>query len=357
MSRPVAATLDLSALRNNLQVARQAAPNSRVWSVVKANAYGHGLDRIWSALGTTDGFAMLNLEEAILLRERGWKGPILMLEGFFHADELPVFDRYRLTTSLHSNWQVKALANARLKAPLDVYLKMNSGMNRLGFTADRVHSIWQQLRGLANVGQLTLMAHFADAEQPEGIAGPLARIEQAAEGLDCARSLSNSAATLWHPEAHYDWVRPGIILYGASPSGRWQDIANSGLRPVMSLRSEIIGIQNLKAGETVGYGSRYRAAGEQRIGIVACGYADGYPRLAPNGTPVHVDGVRTCTVGTVSMDMLAVDLTPCPHAGIGSPVELWGNEVKIDDVASASGTVGYELMCALAQRVPVVVQS
>ncbi|MCT4700302.1 catabolic alanine racemase DadX [Enterobacteriaceae bacterium H20N1] len=357
MSRPIVATLDLGAMRNNLQVVRQAAPHSRVWSVVKANAYGHGLDRVWSTLSTTDGFALLNLEEAILLRERGWKGPILMLEGFFHTDELPLFDKYRLTTSLHSNWQVKALANARLNAPLDVYLKMNSGMNRLGFTADRVHSIWRQLRAIANVGQLTLMAHFADAEQPGGIVEPLARIEQAAEGLDCMRSLSNSAATMWHPEAHYDWVRPGIILYGASPSGQWRDIANSGLKPVMSLRSEIIGIQNLKAGDTVGYGSRYRATGEQRIGIVAGGYADGYPRHAPDGTPVHVDGVLTRTVGTVSMDMLTVDLTPCPHAGIGSPVELWGNEVKIDDVASASGTVGYELMCALAPRVPVVLQA
>jgi len=357
MSRPVVATLDLSAMRNNLQVVRQAAPGSHVWSVVKANAYGHGLDRVWSALNTTDGFALLNLEEAILLRERGWKGPILMLEGFFHTDELPLFDKYRLTTSLHSNWQVKALANARLNAPLDVYLKMNSGMNRLGFAAERVQSIWQQLRAIANVGQLTLMAHFADAEQPEGIIEPLARVEQAAEGLDCARSLANSAATLWHPEAHYDWVRPGIVLYGASPSGQWRDIANSGLKPVMSLRSEVIGIQNLKAGDTVGYGSRYRAMGEQRIGIVAGGYADGYPRHAPDGTPVQVEGVLTRTVGTVSMDMLAVDLTPCPQAGIGSPVELWGNEVKIDDVASAAGTVGYELMCALAPRVPVVVQS
>ncbi|AIR07235.1 alanine racemase [Cedecea neteri] len=355
MSRPVVATLDLSALRNNLDVVRRAAPQSRVWSVVKANAYGHGLDRVWSALGATDGFAMLNLEEAILLRERGWKGPILMLEGFFHADELALFDKYRLTTSLHSNWQVKALANAKLSAPLDVYLKINSGMNRLGFTPDRVHSIWQKLRSISNVGQLTLMAHFADAEQPEGIIEPMKRIEQAAEGIDAPRSLSNSAATLWHPEAHFDWVRPGIILYGASPSGQWQDVATSGIQPVMTLSSEIIGIQTLKAGDTVGYGSRYTASGEQRIGIVAGGYADGYPRIAPDGTPVMVDGVMTRVVGKVSMDMITVDLTPCPQAGIGSPVEMWGKNVKIDDVASAAGTVGYELMCALAPRVPVMV--
>lgn len=354
MSRPILAQLDLQALKANLQVVRRAAPGSRVWSVVKANAYGHGIDRIWSALSSTDGFALLNLEEAILLRDRGWKGPILLLEGFFHADELPLLDKYRLTTSVHSNWQIKALQNAKLHAPLDIYLKVNSGMNRLGFQPDRVHTVWQQLRAAQNVGEITLMAHFADAEKPEGIDEAMVRVEQAAEGLDGPRSLSNSAATLWHPEAHFDWVRPGIILYGASPSGLWQDVANSGLRPVMTLRSEIIAIQTLKAGSTVGYGSRYRASGEQRIGIVAGGYADGYPRIAPTGTPVWIDGVRTGTVGTVSMDMMAVDLTPCPQAGIGSPVELWGNEVKIDDVAAAAGTVGYELMCALAPRVPVV---
>ncbi|WP_395304019.1 catabolic alanine racemase DadX [Enterobacter sp. ECC-019] len=354
MSRPVLAQLNLQALKDNLQIVRRAAPGSRVWSVVKANAYGHGIDRIWSALSATDGFALLNLEEAILLRERGWKGPILLLEGFFHADDLPLLDKYRLTTSVHSNWQIKAIQDAKLHAPLDIYLKVNSGMNRLGFQPERVHTVWQQLRAMKNVGEMTLMAHFADAEKPDGIADAMVRIEQAAEGLDCPRSLSNSAATLWHPEAHYNWVRPGIVLYGASPSGQWQDIANSGLKPVMTLRSEIIGVQTLKAGDAVGYGSRYRAQGEQRIGIVAGGYADGYPRIAPTGTPVWVDGVRTGTVGTISMDMLAVDLTPCPQAGIGSPVELWGNEIKIDDVAAAAGTVGYELMCALAPRVPVV---
>ncbi|XTZ40139.1 catabolic alanine racemase DadX [Salmonella enterica] len=354
MSRPILATLDLDAFGHNLRVVRRAAPAAKVWSVVKANAYGHGLDRIWRALAGTDGFAMLNLEEAILLRERGWKGPILMLEGFFNADELPLFDKYRLTTSVHSNWQIKALQNARLHAPIDIYLKVNSGMNRLGFLPDRIHTVWQQLRGISNAGEITLMSHFAQAEHPEGIAAPMARIEQAAEGLDIPRSLANSAATLWHPCAHFDWVRPGIVLYGASPSGNWQDVADSGIRPVMTLSSEIIAIQTMKTGEAVGYGYRYRAEAEQRIGIVACGYADGYPRIVPSGTPVLVDGVRTGVVGAVSMDMLAVDLTPCPQAGIGAPVELWGKSIKIDDVASAAGTVGYELMCALAPRVPVV---
>ncbi len=356
MSRPIVATIHSAALRQNLAIVRQAAPHSRVWSVVKANGYGHGIDRIWQHLADTDGFALLNLEEAILLRERGWKKPILLLEGFFHRDELELLDRYRLTTSVHSNWQIKAIAEAQLSAPLDIYVKVNTGMNRLGFLPEQMHNVWRKLRALDNVGEMTLMTHFAEAEREEGIVEPMKQVERAAEGLNCPRSLSNSAATLWHPEAHFDWVRPGIVLYGASPSGQWQDIAGTGLKPAMTLTSDIIGIQPLKAGSGVGYGYRYHAQAEQRIGVVACGYADGYPRHAPTGTPVMVDGVRTHTLGAVSMDMLMVDLTPCPQAGIGSKVELWGDQIKIDEVASSAGTVGYELMCALAPRVPVDVQ-
>ncbi|BDH45517.1 alanine racemase [Salmonella enterica subsp. enterica serovar Choleraesuis] len=353
MTRPISATIHLDALRNNLAIVRRQAPAARVWSVVKANAYGHGVARVWSALSASDGFAMLNLEEAITLREAGWKGPLLMLEGFFHPDELEIFDRYRLTTSVHSMWQVKALANARLKAPLDVYLKLNSGMNRLGFMPHQANALWRQLKELPTVSGVTLMSHFACAELPDGVDDALARLNPACVEIDAPRSFANSAATLWHPQTHHDWVRPGIVLYGASPSGAWQDIAETGLRPAMTLKSEIIGVQNLHSGDGVGYGLRFRAADEQRIGIVACGYADGYPRVAPSGTPVVVDGVRTRTVGTISMDMLAVDLSQLPHAGIGSQVELWGEQVKIDEVAQASGTVGYELMCAVAPRVPI----
>lgn len=355
MSRPIVATIHSAALRQNLAIVRRAAPNSRVWSVVKANGYGHGIDRIWQHLSDTDGFALLNLEEAIQLRERGWKKPILLLEGFFHSDELELLDRYRLTTSVHSNWQIKALAQAQLSAPLDIYVKLNSGMNRLGFMPEQLHNVWQKLRALENVGEMTLMTHFAEAEKEDGIIEPMKQVERAAEGLNAPRSLANSAATLWHPEAHFDWVRPGIVLYGASPSGQWQDIAGTGLQPAMSLTSEVIAVQQLKPGAGVGYGYRYHAQTEQRIGIVACGYADGYPRHAPGGTPVVIDGVRTQTIGAVSMDMLVVDLTPCPQAGIGSKAELWGDRVKIDEVASSAGTVGYELMCAVAPRVPVEV--
>lgn len=355
MSRPIVATIHSAALRQNLEIVRRAAPGSRVWSVVKANGYGHGISRIWQHLSDTDGFALLNLAEAIQLRELGWKKPILLLEGFFHSDELELLDRYRLTTSIHSNWQIQALAKAQLSAPLDIYVKVNSGMNRLGFMPEQMHKVWQKLRALDNVGEMTLMTHFAEAEKEEGIIEPMKQVERAAEGLNCPRSLANSAATLWHPEAHFDWVRPGIVLYGASPSGQWQDIAGTGLKPAMTLTSEIIAIQQLRPGAGVGYGYRYHAAAEQRIGVVACGYADGYPRHAPSGTPVVIDGVRTTTVGAISMDMITVDLTPCPQAGIGSKVELWGDRVKIDEVASSAGTVGYELMCAVAPRVPVEV--
>lgn len=197
------------------------------------------------------------------------------------------------------------------------------------------------------------MTHFSDADGERGIGEQMAAFERGAEGIAGGRSLSNSAATLWHREAHFDWVRPGIILYGASPSGLTSAIEGVGLQPAMTLASELIAVQTLAAGQSVGYGSTFLAPAPMRIGVVACGYADGYPRCAPEGTPVIVDGVRTRIVGRVSMDMLTVDLTPCPSASIGSRVELWGAQVPIDDVARACGTIGYELMCAVAQRVPV----
>lgn len=355
MSRPIVATIDNSALRQNLKMARQAAPDARIWSVIKANAYGHGINRVREGLLQSDGFALLELNEAVSLRESGWEKPVLLLEGFFHAKELPIIDHYRLTCVVHSEWQIEAIAKAKLVAPLDIYVKINSGMNRLGFQPGNLRPVWNTLRGLNNVAEMTLMAHFAEAGNAENMAASMQRINQASEGLHCPRSLANSAATLWHPQAHFDWVRPGILLYGASPTGRWQDIHEHGLCPVMTLNSEIIAVQRLQPGSRVGYGARYHAQKYHRIGIVACGYADGYPRHAPTGTPVMVEGIRTQTLGAVSMDMLAVDLSPCQHAGVGSEVELWGGQIKIDEVASAAGTVGYELMCALAARVSVTV--
>lgn len=356
MPRPISATINLSALHHNLNIVRQHVGAAKIWSVVKANAYGHGLARVWQGLAATDGFAMLDLNEAIMLREQGWQGPILLLEGFFQPRDIMLLDHYHLTTTVHSDWQLEAINAARLSAPLNIYLKFNSGMNRLGFPIGQMDAIWQWATSLSNVGDITLMSHFANADNPIGVGEQFSVIQQASAAISAARCLANSAAILGNPETHFDWVRPGIILYGASPSGDVADIAEIGLQPVMSLNSEIIALQSLTAGHCVGYGSRYQARSAQRIGVVACGYADGYPRLAPNGTPIMVDGILTQTVGAISMDMLTVDLTPCPQAQIGSKVEIWGENVPIDTVAQAAGTVGYELMCALANRVKVTTQ-
>lgn len=353
MSRPIQATVYQHAFKHNLDIVRQRAPASQVWSVVKANAYGHGLARCYSALDNTDGFALLNFEEAILLREAGVTKPILLLEGFFSAQDLSLIEHYQLTTAVHSHWQIKALADYTAKQPIPIYLKVNTGMNRLGFAPAEVAAVWQQLSSLSGVGKITAMSHFARADEGvEFITEPMQQLEQAVAGLDCELCCANSAATLWHPSTHYQWVRPGIILYGASPSGRYQDIESIGLRPAMTLTSEIIAVQNLSPGTGVGYGHRYRSTDNQRIGIIACGYADGYPRHAPTGTPVMVDGKLTHTVGTISMDMMMVDLSACPNAGIGTSVELWGGTLPVDDVATAAGTVGYELLTAVTQRVP-----
>ncbi|VFP86635.1 Alanine racemase, catabolic [Candidatus Erwinia haradaeae] len=353
MSRPIAAIINQKALQNNLSIVRQMIGSARLWAVVKANAYGHGIKKTWQSLHQADGFALLSIDEALLLREGGWKKPILLLEGFFHPDDITILDQYNLTTIVHSPWQIQALERAKLRAPLDVYLKMNCGMNRLGFQPDDIYSTWQKLKAIENVGTLTLMTHFAEAGYKQGVTEPMKKISQASQGLNCQMSLANSAAILRHPQTHLDWVRPGIILYGASPDGHQKMILGSGLEPVMTLASEIIAIQTIPLGSKIGYHNSYRANCEQRIGIIACGYADGYPRHAPSGTPVRVLEKITKTIGTVSMDMMAIDLTTCPQASIGSKVELWGKNVKIDDVATASKTVGYELMCALSPRVPV----
>ena len=304
MPRPLSATIHTAALANNLAVARRYAPKSKIWAVVKANAYGHGLARAFPGLRATDGFGLLDLEEAVKLRELGWAGPILLLEGFFRPTDIDVIDRYSLTTALHSDEQLRMLEMARLSKPVNIQLKMNTGMNRLGYTVEKFRAAWERARACQGVGQITLMTHFSDADGERGVAHQLEAFERGAQGIAGARSLSNSAATLWHPEAHFDWVRPGIIMYGASPSGVTAAIAGTGLQPAMTLASELIAVQTLAEGHTVGYGSAFKARGSMRIGVVACGYADGYPRVAPEGTPVIVDGVRTRIVGRVSMDML-----------------------------------------------------
>ncbi len=355
MTRPIRATIDLSALRGNFALARQRAEGAPLWAVVKANAYGHGLMRAAEALDDlADGFALLDLDEAIALREAGFRQPILLLEGFFEADELPLLVEYGLTPVVHCLEQVEMLASAALPARLQVYLKLNTGMNRLGLTAEEFHAALTALETTPSVSGITLMTHFADADLERGIAWQMARFEEATEGCDHPVSLANSAALLRYAETRRGWARPGIMLYGSSPFPQDESADSLGLRPVMTLTSQLVAVQELKADERVGYGGIFTAERPMRIGIVACGYADGYPRHAPVGTPVLVEGRRTRTVGRVSMDMITVDLEGIPDAGIGSPVVLWGEGMPVDDVAAAAGTVSYELLCALAQRVPVV---
>jgi alanine racemase len=353
MPRPISAVIHTAALANNLAVVRALAPAAKVWAVVKANAYGHGLARALPGLRGTDGFGLLDLNEAVKLRELGWAGPILLLEGFFDESDLDLVDRYSLTATVHCDEQLSMLEHARLSRPIAVQLKMNSGMNRLGFAPVRYVDAWRRARACASIGSITLMSHFANADGAPGVAAQLDVFELGADGLRGPRSLANSAATLWHPNTHADWVRPGIILYGGSPTGRAESIAGTGLSAAMTLASKLIAVQHIEAGDAVGYGSRFVARKPMRIGVVACGYADGYPRSAIDGTPVLVDGVRCRMVGRVSMDMLTVDLEGCPQAGVGSPVQLWGPALAIDEVAAHSDTIGYELMCALAARVPV----
>jgi alanine racemase len=358
MPRPIQALIHTEALAHNLARARAQAPNAKVWAVVKANAYGHGIERVFDGLTGADGFALLDVAEAERMRNLGWRGPILLLEGCFEARDLEACSRLHLWHVVHTAQQIDWLAAQKTPQPQRVFLKLNSGMNRLGFTPEAYRGAWARLDGLAQVEDVVLMTHFADADGERGIAQQVAAFDAATQGLPGERSLSNSAAILRHPGVQADWVRAGIMLYGSAPDFPAHDIAHWDLRPTMTLRSQLIAVQNLQAGQAIGYGSSFTAETPLRVGIVACGYADGYPRHCATGTPVLVNGVRTRTVGRVSMDMLAVDLSPLPDAGVGSEVTLWGEgpdgaQLPIDEIARAAGTIGYELMCALAPRVPV----
>ena len=356
MPRPIRATISVGALTHNLMVAKAYASGAKVWAVLKANAYGHGVERAARALEAADGFAVLDFQEAARLRVAGVAKPILMLEGFFKPADIPLLHKYSLTPVIHNPEQVEMLRLAGLPGEIDVYLNVNTGMNRLGFTVETLRAAYNALRMHPQVRNLTAMTHFADADGPSGVKGQLEWLKemtQQIEGLAKApRSLANSAALIRFPEARGDWVRPGIMLYGCSPFTD-QPASALDLKPVMTLASELITTQHLQPGERVGYGFSYEAAGEMTIGVVACGYADGYPRHAPSGTPVLVNGKRARTVGRVSMDMICVDISDMPEAYIGTPVTLWGEGLSADEVAAAAGTVSYELLCALAPRVPV----
>lgn len=325
--------------------------------MVKANGYGHGLARVVRALAGAEGYALLDLDEAVRLRETGITRPIALLEGVFQPADLEIADRLALTLVIHDVEQILMIERARLSSQMAVCLKLNTGLNRLGFAGSQVRAVYSRLQASGKIGAITLMTHFADADGSAGIAGQLARFAQWTAGLPGEITLANSAALLRFPESHADWVRPGIMLYGCSPFPELS-AAQLDLQPVMTLTSELIAIQDLKAGDRVGYGGMFEAPRPMRIGVIACGYADGYPRHAPGfhdrSTPILVAGRRTATIGRVSMDMLCADVSEIAEARVGSPVTLWGEGLSADEVAASAGTVSYELLCALAARVPVV---
>ena len=367
MSRPIRAVIHLSALRHNLAVARNMMPDSQLLAVVKANAYGHGIERVYDAFKQADGFALLDIAEAKRIRALGWQGKILLLEGLFSATDLKDCAALDLSFTIHSQYQIDWLKQFQGSAQFDVFLKMNSGMNRLGFTPDSYGAAWHSINHLACVQSITHMTHFSDADGErfgeQGIRYQQEVFEATVKDLPGQRSISNSAAILrYSAQLHSDYIRSGIMLYGSSPDYPTHNIQDWQLEPSMSLRSQIIAVQQVQATQSVGYGSRFIAEQPLKIGIVACGYADGYQRISPTGTPVLVDSVRTQIVGRVSMDMLAVDLSNIPDADVGSEVVLWGKSsqgvvLPIDEVAASSDTVGYELMCAVTLRVPFEIES
>lgn len=354
MPRPIRATISSAALKHNLGLARRLAGDSKIWAVIKANGYGHGLMRVAKALDAADGFALLDFVDALRLRAAGIDKPILMLEGFFSAPDLPVLEKYALTPVIHTVEQIEMLKTTDLGGQIDAYLKVNSGMNRLGFSPDNVLLGWNSLQEDPQIRTVTLMTHFADADGPSGVEAQLNWFNEVTHSMGAARSVANSAALLRYAEqTRAAWIRPGIMLYGCSPF-QDENAEALGLVPAMTLTSEIIGIQRLQPGERVGYGFSYETAGEMTVAVVACGYADGYPRHAPTGTPVLVAGQRARIVGRVSMDMICVDVTGIDAVGVGTPVTLWGEGLSADEVAAHAGTLSYELLCALTARVPVV---
>jgi alanine racemase len=351
-------------MRHNVSVVRKALGQSRIWAVAKANGYGQGIARAVEGFADADGLAVLDIAEAQQARALGWAKPILMLEGAFAAEDLAEMKHLNASTAITTIEQASMFNNAPT-VPDGVWIKLNTGMNRLGIPSrenhDQLARLTQDL-GYRTQSPIHFMMHFACADMATGWESQFDEFQAVFAALKSRlakqvgqASLANSAAVFGHPQTHADWVRPGIALYGATPfedAAPARSASGLGLKPVQSLTTQIIGVQTLKAGDTVGYGGRFRATRPSRIGVIAAGYADGYPRCAPDGTPVWIAGRRVPIAGRVSMDLITVDLTDHPEAVVGSGVELWGEHLPIDYVARHCGTVGYELMTAVMPRVP-----
>lgn len=348
------ARIELSAWRHNLAVARRAARGARVMAAIKADGYGHGLIAAARALSGADAFAVARLEEAVALRNAGFAHRIVLLEGVFTSEQMRVAQSRRLDLVMHDPVQLELLEYADPRRPVTVWIKVDSGMHRLGFLPEEVPEVAERLQGMRAVADSpALLTHLANADaRDEAVtAAQVAAFDRAGQGLAGPRSIANSAGLLWYEDSLADWVRPGIMLYGVSPfvGGR---AAEQDLAPVMTLASELIAIKSLRAGDPVGYGGTWCLPQDSRIGVVAIGYGDGYPRHAPSGTPVLVNGRRVPLVGRVSMDMVSVDLGPEAEDQVGDPVTLWGEDLPIEEIAEQAGTIAYELLCCVTSRVP-----
>lgn len=346
--------INLDAVRHNFEIARRYAPHSRIVAVVKGDAYGHGAVRVSQALELADAFGVAGLAEAIELREAGINRPILLLQGFLESAELSEIVAKELQTVIHSEQQLAALLETRLAHPLIVWLKIDTGMHRLGFPGHQLQRVLDKLQASDNVAGIVLMSHFAVSDEPANLFTEiqLKRFQEITAGSDLPRSLANSAAILAWPETRSEWIRPGYMLYGNSPFVDDKDSDDYGLQPAMSLCSEVIALREIAPGESVGYGCSWRAERPTRIATVVAGYGDGYPMQAPAGTPVLIAGQRAPLAGRVSMDMITVDVTELPSTAVGDEVLLWGPGLSVNEVAAHVGSIGYELLTRLPRRVP-----
>ncbi len=353
MGRPIRAVIDVPALRHNLARVRQFAPGARVMAIIKADGYGHGLARVARALADADAFGLAGADEALSLRAAGVTQPLCLLEGFFDPAEIPLLAAHRIATVVHHEAQVEALAHARIADPIDVWLKLDTGMHRLGFAPQRAAAVLARLQGLAAVARVGLMSHLANADDPHdsATARQIELFRALCPAAHLERSLANSAGIVAWPDSHFDWVRPGIMLHGVSPVAG-STARDLELHPVMTLESEVIAVHRYRKGDAIGYGGTWTCPEDMPVGVVACGYGDGYPRHARSGTPVLVNGRRMPLIGRVSMDMLCVDLRAQPDATAGMPVVLWGRGLPVEEVAESAGTIAYQLLCNVAMRVP-----
>ena len=352
MTRPARVTIDLAALSHNFSRVQELAAGCKIMAVVKADAYGHGLARVGHALSNADAFGVACMEEAIELREAGIQQRIVLLEGPFAEEELQLFDSLKLDAVIHHESQLQMLEQSRLSSPLKTWLKVDTGMHRLGFAPSEIESAWKRLQESPQVDKdIVLMSHLATSSEPDStmVRNQLEVFSSVSNSLKTERSVANSAAVIQYPGSRLDWVRPGLMLYGVSPQVNRHG-EDFGLKPVMSLRSRLISVKNLKKGEPVGYGADWCCPSDTRIGIVAAGYGDGFPRHAQSGTPTLVNGERARIIGNSSMDMLTVDLSAQPTAKVGDEVELWGPGLAIEEVAMYADTIPYEILCGVHKR-------